>query len=85
MAGAGSFLKSTSPLEVPEEAHDCGSRRSGALKKEGWFIKMSFGDDASGVAALNALQSFTVRLDEKYGKRAFRYFSTANMQVLSKD
>jgi hypothetical protein len=57
----------------------------GALRKEGWFIKMSFDDEAGGESALEALQSYTARLHEKYGKRAFRYFSTADMRVLSKD
>ena len=57
----------------------------GALRKEGWFIKMSFDDEAGGESALEALQSYTARLDEKYGKRAFRHFSTADMRALSKD
>jgi hypothetical protein len=54
----------------------------GALRKEGWFMKMSLGDDAGGVSALKALQSYTARLDEKHGKTAFRYFSKANVRVL---
>jgi hypothetical protein len=56
----------------------------GALRKGGWFIKMSFDDDAGGVSALEALQSYAARLDENYGKRAFRYFSQADMRVLLK-
>jgi len=55
----------------------------GALRKGGWFIKMSFDDDAGGVSALEALQSYAARL-ENYGKRAFRYFSQADMRVLLK-
>jgi hypothetical protein len=58
---------------------------TGALRKGGWFMKMSFDDDAGGVPALKALQSYTARLDEEYGARAFRYFSRADMRVLSKD
>jgi hypothetical protein len=57
----------------------------GALRKRGWFMKMSFDDDASGVSTPEALQSYAARLDENYGKRAFRYFSQADMRVLSKD
>lgn len=53
-----------------------------ALRKEGWFIKVSFDEDAGGVPALKALQSYTARLDEKYGKGAFRRFSKADMRVL---
>ncbi|MDY7079349.1 MAG: DUF3795 domain-containing protein [Chloroflexota bacterium] len=55
---------------------------TGALRKGGWFIKMSFGDDAEGVSALKALQSYTARLDKEHGKGAFRYFSKADMRVL---
>ena len=55
----------------------------GALRKEGWFMKMSFGDDAGGVPALRSLQRYTAKLNKKYGGRAFRYFSAADMRVLS--
>lgn len=57
----------------------------GALRKVGWFMKMSFDDDAGGVPALRALQSYTAKLDEKHGKGAFRHFSRADMRVLSQD
>jgi hypothetical protein len=56
---------------------------TGALRKEGWCMKMSFDDNAGGVSALKALQSYTARLDEKYGGRAFRSFSKGDMRVLS--
>lgn len=55
-----------------------------ALRKGGWFIKMSFGDDAGGASALKALQGHNAKLDGKYGKRAFRRFSRADMRVLGK-
>ena len=48
----------------------------GALRKVGWFMKMSFDDDAGGVPALRALQSYTARLNEEYGQRAFRHFGS---------
>ena len=54
----------------------------GALRKGGWFLKLSFGDDASGVPALRALQNYTAKLNERYGGRAFRHFSAADMRVL---
>jgi len=57
----------------------------GALRKRGWLMRMSFGDDAGGVSALKALQSYTARLHEEYGQRAFRYFSKADMRVLGRD
>ncbi len=57
----------------------------GALRKEGWFMKMSLDDDAGGLSALKALQSYTARLNEEYDGRAFGYFSKADMRVLGKE
>ena len=57
----------------------------GALRKHGWFMKMSFDDSAGGVSGLKALRTYTAKLNEKYGKRAFRYFSKADMRVLSNE
>ena len=45
---------------------------------------MSFGDEAGGAPALEALCIYAVTLDEQYGKGAFRRFSRADMRVLSK-
>lgn len=58
---------------------------TGHLRKEGWFLKMFFDDKAGGASALKALKSYTVILNEKYGKKSYRYFSNLDMQVLSKD
>lgn len=55
----------------------------GSLRKENWYMKMSFGKDAGGVGALRALQKYTTKLSKKHGKNAFRYFSNADMRVLS--
>jgi hypothetical protein len=55
---------------------------TGALRKSGWYMKMSLDEDAGGVAVLNALRIYAARLDEAYGKNAFRRFSRADMQVL---
>lgn len=57
----------------------------GALRKGGWFMKLSFDDDAGGMLALRALQSYTAKLHGKYGKGAFRYFSRADMRILSQE
>lgn len=56
----------------------------GSLRKKGWLIKMSLGDEAGGTASLDALRSYAARLDEQHGKGAFRRFSRADMRVLSK-
>ena len=60
------------------------SKRAGD-KVVPWYMKMSFDDKAGGVSALKALKRYTARLDEKYGKRAFTYFSKADMRVLLKE
>jgi hypothetical protein len=54
----------------------------GTLRKEGWSIKVSFGDETGGTAVLEALCSYAARLDEQHGKEAFRRFSRADMRVL---
>jgi hypothetical protein len=55
----------------------------GALRKEGWFLKLSFDDEAGGEATLEALRTYALVLDRAYGKQAFRRFSAADMRVLS--
>ena len=54
-----------------------------ALRKSGWFMKMSFADSAGGAAALDALQEYAAKLSEKHGKQAFRRFSAADMRILT--
>jgi hypothetical protein len=55
---------------------------TGALRKGGWYMRLSLDDDAGGVPVLDALRTYAARLDEAYGKNAFRRFSRADMQVL---
>jgi hypothetical protein len=57
----------------------------GALRKGGWSLSMSFADSAGGTSALKALQRYAARLDEEYGRRAFGYFSRADMRTLIKE
>ena len=45
-------------------------------------MTMFFDEAHRGFDTLKALQTYTEKLDEKYGKKAFKYFSDANMQVL---
>jgi hypothetical protein len=56
---------------------------AGYARKAGWVMTMSFEEKIGGAAALKALQSYTGRLDQRYGSRAFQRFSGADMQVLS--
>jgi len=57
---------------------------TGYLRSKGWVMRMSFEEKIGGTAALKALQTYTQRLDEKYGKKAFQHFSEADMQILSR-
>ncbi len=56
----------------------------GALRKSGWYMNMSFDDEAGGRAALKALQKYSAALREEYAEGGFRYFSKADMRVLGK-
>jgi hypothetical protein len=68
--------------EVKEKDLTTGT---GYLRDTGWVMTMTFDEKVGGVAALRALQTYTRKLDEKYGRKAFRYFSTVDMQILSEN
>jgi hypothetical protein len=55
---------------------------TGYLRSRGWVMKMSFDERVGGAVALEGLQTCTRRLEERCGKKAFKHFSEANMQVL---
>jgi len=55
---------------------------TGYLRSKGWVMKIRFKEEIGGIAALEALQSYTRRLDGKYGKKAFERFSEADMRIL---
>jgi hypothetical protein len=55
----------------------------GSLRKKGWLIRLTFGEQAGGVPVLEALRSYAASLDEQLDKGAFRRFSRADMRVLS--
>jgi len=56
---------------------------TGYLRYKGWSMKMFFEERIGGTAALKAFQTYTKRLAKKYGKKAFKHFSTADMQILA--
>jgi len=56
---------------------------TGYLRYNGWVMKMSFEEKIGGTAALKAFQTYTQRLDKKYGNKALKHFSTADMQTLT--
>jgi len=54
----------------------------GGLKKEGWIIKLTFGEQPDGIKELRTFKEYVLRLDKKYGRQAFRYFSKADMNIM---
>ena len=56
---------------------------TGYLRYKGWVMKMLFEEKIGGTATLKAFQTYTRRLAEKHGKKAFKRFSTADMQILT--
>ena len=51
---------------------------TGYMRNKGWTIRMSF----ASATVLNALDTYANKLNKKYGKKAFKYFKDADMQVL---
>lgn len=54
----------------------------GGLRKNGWFIKLTFGERPEEIKELKSCKEYVLRLNNKYGKRAFRYFNIANLRVM---
>jgi hypothetical protein len=54
----------------------------GALRRGGWDLRLSFSDQAGGPPVLKALITYVAKLDQAYGKQAFRRFSAADMRIL---
>lgn len=71
-------------IELVELAEDWKVVPSGYLRKKGWEMKLSFTEQIRGLAGLKAFQIFGKKLEEKYGKRAFRYFANVDMRLLIK-
>jgi hypothetical protein len=57
---------------------------TGGLRKEGWFMKMSFSDSIGGVSLLKCFKDYVTILNHKYKNNAFRCFSKADMNILYK-
>ncbi len=56
---------------------------TGALRKKHWTMKMSFSKKAGDLDTLKSLTRYASKLDEKYGKDAFRYFSRGDMRIFN--
>jgi hypothetical protein len=67
---------------IPLSAEDEYQVPMGYLRNKGWAIEMSFNKKAGGEPALAALRKYIKKLEKKYGKRAFSYFSKLDMRNL---
>lgn len=56
---------------------------TGYLRTKGWAITMSIEDTSGGIDALRALQTYSSKVNKKYGKKAFVRFREVDMNVLS--
>jgi hypothetical protein len=55
---------------------------SGGLKKDGWIIRLSFGDTLLGSKTLLTFTDYISALKGKYGLNGFRFFNRVDLQVL---
>ena len=54
----------------------------GGLRKEGWVFRLWFGD-LLGVETLQVFKDYTIRLNTKYGNKAFKIFNTADLNIIT--
>jgi hypothetical protein len=72
------------PLAKDKYGKDGWLTPTGALRKKGWLLKISFESKVGGASALRALKTYAKKLDDNYGKRAFSCFSKVDMHVFGK-
>ncbi len=56
---------------------------TGYLRNKGWAITMSIEDASGGIDALKALQTYSLKVNKKFGKKSFARFREADIRVLS--
>jgi hypothetical protein len=52
---------------------------TGYLRKRGWVMRLTFTQRIGGAVALEAFQTYTTKLSQKYGSRAFKRFREVDM------
>ncbi|NHJ32878.1 MAG: DUF3795 domain-containing protein [Asgard group archaeon] len=55
---------------------------TGALRDRNWQMRISSSEEIGCIKTLRALQKFCKKLEERYGKKSFGYFTKADMRVL---
>jgi len=54
----------------------------GALSNTGWLMRLTIDKKIGGGLIVKALKNYALKLDEKYGNNAFRYFSKGDMRIM---
>jgi len=66
----------------PEKSLDDIITSMKALRKKGWKMRMSYGEEKLKQTNVKTLQKYTKKLNEEYGNKSFRYFNKADMRIL---
>jgi hypothetical protein len=55
---------------------------TGGIRSKGWKIRISFGDEVSDVEDLKIFKEYLIKLNNRFGKNAYKYFSKADLSVM---
>jgi hypothetical protein len=54
------------------------------LRKEGWVLRLKFGDSLGGMGTLNLFFDYIQKLNSNFGNKAFRMFNNADLSILQR-
>lgn len=54
----------------------------GGLREKGWIIRLRFGESLGGFKTLAAFKNYVIRLEKKYGNKAYRLFNMADVRIM---
>ena len=55
---------------------------TGGLKKEGCIMRLKFGESLKVSETLNNFKNYIMKLDKKYGNKAFSMFKKADIEIM---
>jgi len=55
----------------------------GGLRKEGWIIRLSFGESLKGNETLRKFKDYILNLNNRYGNKAYRLFKRADLSMMN--
>jgi hypothetical protein len=67
----------------PEKSLDDIITPTKALRKKGWKMRLSYGEEKLKLTNVKTLQEYAKKLNEEYGKKSYTYFSKADMRILA--